>query len=126
MTPGQASLAIYKGQTFDTQLILKQRVSDTVFTPIDLTNYAARMMARISYDSPVLLTCGAADGTLTVAQPTEGLLQFNIPAAQTALLDPLNYDPSQWIYDVEIFTPDGYVERVLQGSLIIYPEVTRP
>ena len=59
--------------------------------------------------------------TGTVVNATNGQLQISLTAAQTAAIS-----PGKYFYDVEIFTSgDAVVTRLIQGSVVVTPEVTR-
>lgn len=118
--PLQLALSIYAGQTFNDSLTWQ----DSAGVAIDLTGYTARMMARediadlvpkITWsDSTGELVLGGADGTVT----------FNVPAEVTAgLLDAI--ETTTWVYDMVLTSADGLADRLVQGSLTIYPGVTR-
>jgi hypothetical protein len=89
----------------------------------DLTGCTARMQIREVYASPTPLldlTSDPAAG-ITIDGPA-GTITVEISAAQTAALAGVHRGG---VYDLELESPDGTVERLLKGDVLIDPEVTR-
>jgi hypothetical protein len=119
--PANYTLQAYQGQTWDDSIVVNQ--SDG--TPTNLTGYSARMQIREEYSSSTtILELNAANGRLTIPTPANGTIVFNVTAADMAAIS-LNYEPKAYVYDLEIYTGAGYVQRILQGVVLIWPEVTR-
>lgn len=93
-------------------------LSDGDDTPLDLTGYTARMQVRKSVgSSEVLLELTTANGRLVIEGSTVRIvLSAEVTAAITW---------RQGVYDLELVPPDGKVERLVQGSVVVSPEVTR-
>jgi hypothetical protein len=56
-----------------------------------------------------------------------GIVDLLISAADTAALD-TDFDVAQWTYDLEIYNDTVspvYVERIAEGAVVVFPEVTR-
>ncbi len=116
ISPGQYDITIYQGATYNQQFTWKDQANN----PINLTGYSARMMARSSIDasSPFInltntnggITLGGAAGTITL----------NMSDSQTALLSSIN-----GVYDLELVDGAAKVTRLLQGNIVVSPEVTR-
>lgn len=122
MAPSVRVLHIYQGQTFRDRL----RVVDAAGDLIDLSALSARMQVRPTLDSPVIVVeLTTEDGRIALA--ADGMLTFNLTAAETAALGAGSYDTQQWVYDLEIITPaiTPIVDRILSGVVVFYPEVTR-
>lgn len=122
--PANYTFSVYQGQTWEEQLL----VQNPDGTPTDLTGYKARMHVREEISSPdTIIELGDADSTLVVTDAAAGEITLLVSAADTAAL-PLNFEVQSWVYDLEIYretpTPE-YVQRILQGSVVAYPEVTR-
>lgn len=116
MTAGTHDIVIEQGATFRLSLVWK----DPNGTPYDLTGYTARMQVRKAYGSTssmLSLTSGAGDIVLGGAL---GTIVATASATATAALSGL-----QGVYDIELVSPGGVVDRVLQGTVTISPEVTR-
>lgn len=87
---------------------------------IDLTNYTARMQARPTVSSSVVvLDATTENGLLTVTGNT-GTVTLGLTATQSAALD-----FGTAVYDLEIVSQAGLVTRLVQGSLTLSREVTR-
>lgn len=119
--PATYTLQAYQGQTWDDSIVVNQADG----TAANLTGYTARMHIRDEYSSSTtVLELTAANGRLTIPTPANGTIVFNVSAADMAAID-LDHEPRSFVYDLEIYTGDGYVQRILQGVVIIWPEVTR-
>lgn len=86
-------------------------------TPVDLTGYDARLQIRESADD----TTAALDASdyLTLGGE-EGTIDIEIPANETATLD-----PGRYVYDLEVESAGGEVTTLLAGSVKVTAEVTR-
>ena len=87
------------------------------------TNSTFRMKAKDKYGGKEVVSLLNASFTFAAAGSTTDRESFaiNLTAAETALIDA----PGKYVYDVENVTSDGItVERVLEGTLIVTPEVT--
>ena len=86
------------------------------FTPLDLTDYTARVYFRESPASPVavaLLTPGNIDA------PSGSQLRVGTFPAPDVTLTTENS------YDLELTSPDGVVQTYLRGTLTVLPAITR-
>ncbi len=106
-------ITIEQGATWTTSLTLTGR---------DLTGCSARMQIRETVSSPstlLSLTSSPAAGIAITAGPP-GVITITITAAQTAAM--------AWkhgVYDLELVTAGGEVERLLKGDVTVDFEVTR-
>lgn len=114
MAAGTLDFTIEQGATFN--LLLTWKIDGT---PVNLTNWTARLQARVDVDDTEVvlslttgagITLGGAAGTISLDQS----------ATQTAILPAGNY-----IYDLELISGASAVTRLVQGELNISPEVTR-
>jgi hypothetical protein len=115
VAPGLLNLTFSQGATWK----LAMTYTDSDGAPINLTNYTARMQARASYDSgtAILSLTNGAGITLGGTAGTIGLL---VAATATAAIG-----AAQYVYDLEIVSASSEVTRVVQGTLLVTPEVTR-
>lgn len=120
MKPKFRTINMYQGQTFKDQFLFV----DGDNLPIDLSAKTARMQVREAIDSPVIFELVTGAG---ITLGADGLLTFDMSAADTAALAIGQYDPQQWVYDLEITTPGSpdLVDRVLTGVVTFSPEITR-
>lgn len=114
--PSQYHLTIYQGATFRQNMIWQ----DNEQQPIDLTGYAARMMARTNVSaSDPFLTLTTENGGITLGGE-DGTILLVMTAGQTESLTEM-----AGLYDLELVAPGGEVVRLLQGNIIISKEITR-
>ena len=89
--------------------------------PRDLTGYSARLTARRQYgDSSTTLALDTSPGGGIVIEPAAGRVRMEASATDTGKLEAPRAD----VYDVELESPTGVVERVLEGVARITPEVS--
>jgi hypothetical protein len=116
MRAGKYQIVIEQGATFTLQLVWK----DANGVAVDLTGYAARMQVRRGVEVPdTLLSLTSAGGGIVLGGAA-GSIAISVPASVTQTLD-----PGSAVYDLEMESPSGFVTRLLQGRVIISPEVTR-
>lgn len=115
VAPGELNLTLSQGATWTVSLTYNN--GDGL--PIDLTNYTARMQARESYQAAsTVLDITSSDGIALGG--TAGTIQINVDAATSAAIG-----AAQYVYDMELVSSSGEVTRIIEGTLIVTPEVTR-
>jgi hypothetical protein len=115
MAAGKYDIIIEKGSTWGLPII----VQDQNKQPIDLTGYYAQGSVRKGYKDVDVIVSFAQSGTLD----SSGSFSMTLSASQTAALP---VTPA--IYDIQLFQPTssgGYNFRLLEGSVLIKPAVTR-
>ena len=80
----------------------------------DLTDYTAAAQMRRSY-----YTNTAISFTAEITLPEDGEVTISLTALQTSAIK-----AGRYVYDIEI-TGDGETLRVLEGIVVINPEVTK-
>ena len=124
MKPGQHDFTIYQGTTWRASLVWR----DPLNNPRDLTGYTARMQIRSTIDAiTALADLTTENGGITITA-AEGQIDLLLTDAETAALDFAPSSPlmaGQGIYDLELESPTGEVTRLLQGNVVLDPEVTR-
>ena len=115
-------ITIDQGATYALNVAYK----DSSGTAIPLTGYSARMMVRtvVNASTTLLSLTSSAGGTgnttgLSITAAT-GLIDIVISSTDTAGLPRGNA-----VYDLEIVAPSGVVTRLLEGAVLVDPEVTR-
>ena len=83
--------------------------------PLNLTGYTVKSQVRKSYASPT-----AYDFTASIFAATSGKIRLSMTATQTSAIK-----PGRYLYDVEITSANGEKRRVLEGIIIITPEITQ-
>ena len=122
MNAGITHLTCDQGATFRKTITMYQSNGTTV---VDLTGYTARMKIKTEHGGTILksltsttgqgLTMGGSAGT-----PVNGEIDILISATDTTAFTPNVIG----VYDLEIASSGGIVDRVLQGKFMITPEVT--
>ena len=113
--------SILQGATFSWSVAWKTAPDeDSAKTPVDLTGCTARMQIRSKVESPeVLLTLTTENGGIALGG-TAGTISLLIDADDTTALT-----WTSGVYDLEIVFPGGQVRRLMYGSVVVSPEVTR-
>lgn len=119
----QADICIFQGATFSQTLYWE--VGDPP-APVNLTGYTAKLQVRSSHKSKVvILELSTSNGRITLGtggDMTTGAINLSISATDTAQLSIC--DDAKPVYDLEM-TSGATVSRILQGNVIIAPEVTK-
>jgi hypothetical protein len=122
--PLKQTLKVYQGQTFQFRFYVREEDETTA---VNLTGYKARMQIRTELaDDDVLLSLTTENSGISITAAT-GIVDLLISAADTAALD-TDFDVAQWTYDLEIYNDTVspvYVERIAEGAVVVFPEVTR-
>jgi hypothetical protein len=116
--PATLDLTMYQGATFDYNLIWNT-TEGTVTTPVDLTSWSARMQMRTSYNSSTAVL-SLTSGTGITLGGTAGSILIEASATQTA-----DIPSGPYVYDLELVSPASVVTRLIEGTIIVDPEVTR-
>lgn len=125
MTAGTYHIAVDQGATFRKTVTWK----DGSGSAVNLTGYSARMQVRPSFASTtVIVSATTANGKIALGGSL-GTVSIVLSATETAALTVANpndfADAFVGVYDLELIAPNGDVTRLLQGSFIVNPEVTR-
>ena len=104
------NIFIDQGTTFSLSLAVNDQNGDLK----DLTGYTAAAQMRRSY-----YTTTSTSFTATVSLPEDGEVTISLTAVQTSAIK-----AGRYVYDIEI-TGDGETLRVLEGIVVINPEVTK-
>lgn len=123
----EADICIFQGATFSQTLYWEVGNPPA---PVNLTGYTAKLQVRSSHKSKVVIlelstTSGGGNGRITLGTSgdmTTGAINLFISATDTAQLSVC--DDGKPVYDLEM-TNSGVVSRILQGNVIIAPEVTK-
>lgn len=83
--------------------------------PLNLTGYTVKSQVRKSYASST-----AYNFTASIFAATSGKIRLSMTATQTSAIK-----PGRYLYDVEITSANGEKRRVLEGIIIITPEITQ-
>jgi len=121
---GRLDLEINKGATYVKSFIWETKDTNTgVTTPVDLTEFSARMQAREEFDSPVaFLNLNSDPGGGIELGGLPGEIKVTVlPSTSSVLVQ------EGGVYDLELFHTNNpeYVVRLLEGKIKLRPEVTR-
>ena len=112
MTAANHNLTIDQGSDFVIDLV----ISDEGVVK-NLTGYSARAQMRTTKSASAI----AATFTCTVTDASAGTVKVELPNATTSAIS-----PGKYYYDLELYTAsDAVVARLMQGTVILTPEVTR-
>lgn len=113
------NLEIDQGATFRRSFIVAAAGS-----PIDLTGYKARAQIRLLPSSTTVLVDMTTENGVLSIEPLAGKISIYLPASQTKAL---TFTETGAFYDLEIYQVSNpeEVTRVLGGTVILNPEVTR-
>lgn len=106
-------LYIDKGTSFQNKITL---TDDTTNTSINLSGYSASSQLRRSYYS----TNASANLVCSVTDAANGEITMSLAAANTS-----NLKAGRYVFDLKTVAPNGSIARVLEGTIVVLPEVTR-
>ena len=106
-----SNLSIDQGTTFSVTI----SVTDDTGSARNLTGYTGRARLKRSY-----YTNTNTAFTVTIDNPTEGEVDISLTDTQTSSLK-----AGRYVYDVELVSNASTVERIVEGIVTIYPEVTK-
>jgi hypothetical protein len=115
VAPGKINFLCPQGSTFSKQITYK--INDV---PLDLTGYSSRLQVRQNYYSEnPLIDLYSPDNGITI-NSASGAINVFIHASVTA-----EVPAGTFLYDLELESSGGEVNRILEGSFFVTPEVTR-
>jgi hypothetical protein len=116
-------LALDQGATWRQDFVYRYISGGTAASPTytshDITGCIARMHIRQRVGLPILVALTTANGGVLFGDPVEGEFTINISDEQTDTLA-----LKRAVYDLELEYPSGDVVRLLQGKILISPNVT--
>lgn len=90
-------------------------VTSTAGTPLDLTGFTVASQMRKSYQ-----TTTAYDFTTSISNPIQGRVRIELSSEQSRLIP-----AGKYLYDLEVTSPTGEKTRVVEGIVLINPEITK-
>lgn len=114
MTPGKVNFLCPQGSTFNR--LLTYKIDDV---PVDLTGYSSRLQVRETHYNDEIITSLTSGNGITLGG-SAGTIDILISASETT-----NFNSGNFVYDLEIESLNGTVNRLIEGSFIVTPEVTR-
>ena len=119
MPAGKYNFTIEQGTKFSRDFAWKN--ADR--TPVNISGYAFRMMARHKHDDalPIIsLSTFEPPGGISIVDGPNGRFRISLAQAQTTALS-----FNEAIYDLEAVPPGDGAIRVLEGKIILSKEVTK-
>ena len=110
------NINIEQGATFTRTITWK----DSANVAINLTGYTARMQIRERVESSTALVSLTHSSGITLGGAA-GTVVITITATQTDALPNMK----KGVYDLELVSGGGIVTRLLQGEVVVSPQVTR-
>lgn len=89
-------------------------------TPVDLTGFTADMQIRQTVQSATILYQASTTNGAIVLGGALGTITLTIPASATT-----GFTWNKGVYDLNLTSSGGIVTRLLQGTVVVSPEVTR-
>jgi len=112
MTAANHNLTIDQGSDFTIDLVVSE-----AGVVKNLTGYSARAQMRSTKSATAI----AATFTCTITNATGGVVKIELPNATSSAIS-----PGKYYYDLELYTNSNViVARLMQGTVILTPEVTR-
>jgi len=90
-------------------------VANTDGTPLDLTGFTAASQMRKSYQSST-----AYNFTTSISNPSQGRVRVELSSEQSRVIP-----AGKYLYDIEVRSPTGERTRVVEGIVLINPEITK-
>lgn len=117
MAVSKLKLEILQGATFRKRLTWK---TGSPAAPVDLTGFSARMQVRGEItDTAILIELTTVNGGITLGGAA-GTIDLYISDTDTTAMT--------WesgVYDLELVAPSNDVTRLVGGTVVVSPEVTR-
>ena len=117
MTAANYQITIEQGATFKLNMTVYEADGTTLR---NLTGFTARMMVREKYTSTAALLTATTENTKIALGGALGTIAVTIPATETAAVV-----AKKGVYDFELVSNTGVVERLLEGAAVIRPEATK-
>jgi Na+/serine symporter len=114
MTPGLVNFVCPQGSTFRRTLTY---TLDEV--PVNLAGYSSRLQVREAYYSTDPLVSLVSGSGITMGG-SAGTIDILISASVTS-----QFPTGTHVYDLEIISPSNIVDRLIEGTFNVTPEVTR-
>jgi hypothetical protein len=108
-------ILVDQGATLNRALFLKTATKRA----IALTGYVGRMHIREYLDSSIIVKTLTTENDEIIIDEVLGRVDIFLPPSDTETLEAKNY-----VYDLELESPDGEVTKVVSGKLTVRSEIT--
>ena len=112
--PGQVNFLCPQGSTFSKRI--KYSIDDI---PVDLGGYSARLQVRPTHYSEEIILDISSFGGISLGG-SAGTIDLFVDSFITE-----DFPTGNFVYDLELESSGGIVNRLIEGSFIVTPEVTR-
>lgn len=110
---GYVEILVDQGSTFNNIIYL---TDDATNAPINAYGYTANSQIRRSYYSANI----SGNITCVFSNTANGEISMSMSAAATA-----NLKAGRYLFDIKTTSPVGTVNRIIEGTLTILPQITR-
>ncbi len=118
MVPATKDLTLYRGDSFDLPVRLRQKlINGSLGDPVDLTGCTVDAEIRSTEDEAGVVATFGCD---LDADPTTGIVTLSLTKVETAALT------GGGVWDMQITFPDGKTQTYLAGKVYLTKDVTRP
>lgn len=108
----QNNLTLDKGTDFVYNIYL----IDSAGVPVDVSGYTGESQLRTSYSSNVYNTMNVDVSTVNT-----GLITLSMNSYNTGLLT-----SGRYLYDLILISTDNIISRLVEGTITVNPQVTKP
>lgn len=120
MAAGGHNFVIEQGEDWSRVLTVKTKATSTSVPVVKtLTGYTARMTIKDRYSGTSILSLTTENGRISITGAS-GIVTLTLTDIETAALAATN----NAIYDLELISGAGAVEKLLKGNITIQSEVT--
>lgn len=117
LTPAKRKLIVIKGATFNPGWTWM-----AAGAPVNLTGCTARLQVRDSVESDVVLLDLTTENGGIVLGGAAGTIDLWVGATETTTF---TWDSGVWALEIQYPTGADYVDRLIEGSIVVSPEVPR-
>ena len=119
MAAGRYDIKIEQGSTF----VLNLTYKDSNDQPLNLSTYQSRMKIKDSHEGSVIASTESGDAPLNTISIALGSSTNNVVVTITnSATAAFNFDHA--VYDIELVSNSGAVERLIEGRVFLSKEVT--
>lgn len=104
----EQKLPLVAGTTFNFELVWESESDSGRLQPVDITGCTAVLQVRNEESSELLLSCTSAEGSITLPEPTRGLIAVHIAPSKTASQDVCAWQNARWELRVTFPSDDTY------------------
>lgn len=107
-----SNIVIEQGFDFASTFQLEDAITSNI---LDLTNYTIESKLRKTYSSSTSVSFNTV-----ISSPENGQILISLTSDQTKILK-----EGRYVYDIKAIRPDGKIIKVIEGSALVRPGVTR-